>query len=144
MLTEISGHVSFPNGLMRINLTGLTDWQVPCIRSVPSVIPPSLQIYALHNAGIDGGSAVYHLSIPHIDTGGDNLALVAVECPISSVWQPVPARLATAPQHNQVPRCPALPAFFALVHLVIAGVMQRYSTVPGQETLPGVARSAAR
>ena len=85
---------------MRINLTGLTDWQVPCIRSVPSVIPPSLQIYALRVAGIDEGSAVYLRSIPHITIGGDNLA--------------------------------------------IAGVTLRYSTVPGQETLPGVARSEAR
>ena len=77
MLTEISGHVSFPNGVVRINLTGLTDWQVPYLRSVLSVIPPSLQIYALRVAGIEEGSAFYLLSIPHIDTGGDNLAVLA-------------------------------------------------------------------
>ena len=127
-----------------MNLTGLTDWQVPCIRSVPSVIPPSLQIYALRVAGIDEGSAVYLRSIPHIDAGGDTLAIMTVECPISLGWQPVPVRLATVLQYSPVPRCPAWPAFFALFHLATAGVTLCYSTVPGQETLPGVARSEAR
>jgi hypothetical protein len=54
MLTEMSGHVSFPNGLVRMNLTGYTDWQVPYLRKVPSAIPPSLQMYALRVAGKEG------------------------------------------------------------------------------------------
>src|SRR5579859_2422244 len=65
MLTELSGHVSFPNGLVRMNLTGLTVWQVSFLRSVPSVVPPSLQIYALRVAGIEEGSAVYLCSIAY-------------------------------------------------------------------------------
>src|ERR1700687_5928560 len=112
---------------MRINLTGLTDWQVTCERSVPSVIPPSLRINALRVAGIDEGSAVYLRSIPHIDAGGDNLAIMTVECPISLVWQPVPVRLATVLQYSPVPRCPAWQASFGLFHLVTAGATLRYS-----------------
>jgi hypothetical protein len=50
---------------MRMNLTGLTDWQVSSLRSVPSVIPPSLQIYALRVAGMEEGSAVYLCSISY-------------------------------------------------------------------------------
>ena len=69
---------------------------------------------------------------------------MAVEYPMSLAWQPAQARLARVLQYSPVPRCPASPAFFALFHLATAGVTLRYSTVPGQETLPGVAPSEAR
>ncbi len=48
-----------------MNITGLTVWQVSLLKSVPSVVPPSLQFYALHIAGIEEGSAVYLCSIPY-------------------------------------------------------------------------------
>ena len=67
VLTEISGHVSFPNGLVRINLTGLTDWLVPYIKKCPVGHSALAPIYALRVAGIEekrealSTSIVYHI-----------------------------------------------------------------------------------